>query len=81
MFCRSKQITIFFRVGPQEAAFNDLSNHMMASVPSTNPIYYESYNPLHLMSDQIQTLFDTEHITDETSKLENFLKQYFCCKI
>ena len=62
----------------QLPAFGDLRNHVMArlSVPSTNPIYYES-----LMSDQIQTLIDTEHITDKTSKLENFLKQYFCCKI
>ena len=67
----------------QLPAFGDLRNHVMArlSVPSTNPIYYESYNPFPLMSDQIQTLIDTEHITDITSKLENFLKQYFCCKI
>ena len=63
------------------AAFGELRNHAMASVLSINPIYYESYNPFHVMSDQIQTLIDTEHITDETSKLENFLKQYFCCKI
>ena len=63
------------------AAFGELRNHVMASVLSINPIYYESYNPFHVMSDQIQTLIDTEHITDETSKLENFLKQYFCCKI
>ena len=39
-----------------EAAFGELRNHVMASVPSTNTIHYESYNPFHLMSDQIQAL-------------------------